>query len=73
MTRRWQRSRPASRSSWCIWVSGYEDRYTVLLDRLGPHRTGKACLYLKRLSDVDPDVLRTLVERSVRVARGVDR
>ena len=44
----------------------------VLLDRLGPHRTGKSCLYLKRLSDVDLDVLRTLVERSVRVARGVD-
>ena len=53
-------------------VSGYEHRYPVLLDRLGPHRTGKACLYLKRLSDVDLDVLRTLVERSVRVARGVD-
>ena len=53
-------------------VSGYEHRYPVLLDRLGPHRTGKSCLYLKRLSDVDLDVLRTLVERSVRVARGVD-
>lgn len=35
-----------------------------LLDRLGPHTTGKGCLYLKRLSDVDQSVLRELVERS---------
>lgn len=36
-----------------------------LLERLGPHSTGKSCLYLKRLSDVDPKVLRQLVEKSV--------
>jgi Domain of unknown function (DU1801) len=54
-------------------VGGFEDRYAKLLDRLGPHTTGKACLYLKRLADVDLDVLRQLVERSARVARGVDK
>jgi hypothetical protein len=32
-----------------------------LLQRLGPHTTGKGCLYVKRLSDVDEDVLRELV------------
>src|SRR5262249_55773830 len=53
-------------------VSGFEDRYPMLLDSLGPHRTGKSCLYLKRLGDVDLDVLRQLVERSMRVGRGVD-
>jgi hypothetical protein len=61
---------PRKRELVVYLVGGYEDRYAALLDRLGPHRTGKACLYLKRLSDVDLDVLRTLVERSVRVARG---
>jgi hypothetical protein len=35
-----------------------------LLDRLGPHTTGKGCLYLKRLDDVDRDVLTELVRRS---------
>ena len=54
-------------------VGGFEDRYPKLLERLGPHTTGKACLYLKRLAAVDLDVLRQLVERSVRVARGVDK
>ena len=43
------------------------------LARLGPHKTGKGCLYLKRLDDVDQDVLRELIDRSVRVHKGVDR
>lgn len=35
-----------------------------LLERLGTHTTGKGCLYVKRMSDVDESVLRELVERS---------
>ncbi|MGN0065452.1 MAG: DUF1801 domain-containing protein [Nocardioides sp.] len=35
-----------------------------LLERLGPHTTGKGCLYLKRLDAVDRDVLGELVRRS---------
>ena len=42
------------------------------MEKLGPHKTGKGCLYLKRLADVDLDVLRTLIDRSVRVRRGVE-
>jgi hypothetical protein len=54
-------------------VGGIEDRYPKLLERLGPHKTGKGCLYLKRLGDLDLDILRQLVERTVRVHRGADR
>jgi Domain of unknown function (DU1801) len=54
-------------------VGGVEGRYPQLLERLGPHRRGKGCLYLKRLDDVDHQVLRQLVERTVRVHRGADR
>src|SRR6476619_5416791 len=32
------------------------DRDPKLLARLGPHKVGKGCLYLKRLEDVDRDV-----------------
>ena len=35
-----------------------------LFDKLGPHTTGKGCLYLKRLSDVDPAVLETLIRNA---------
>jgi hypothetical protein len=41
---------------------GYDD----LLERLGRHRTGKVCVYVRRLGDVGLDVLRQLVERCVR-------
>lgn len=33
----------------------------ALLPRLGPHRMGKACLYVRRLAAVDEDVLRGLI------------
>ncbi|RLT41381.1 MAG: DUF1801 domain-containing protein [Chloroflexi bacterium] len=45
-------------------MSGF-DRYDELLAKLGKHSTGKSCLYIKRLADVDRDVLRQLVAASV--------
>lgn len=45
-------------------IAGFED-YEGLLARLGKHRTSVSCLYVKRLADVDLDVLRELVTRSV--------
>lgn len=38
----------------------------ALLAKLGKHKTGKTCLYLKRLADVDMDVLTQLIDASVR-------
>lgn len=35
--------------------------FETLLQRLGPHRMGKACLYLRQLSAVDEGVLRDLI------------
>ena len=43
---------------------GFEGR-EALLATLGKHKTGKVCLYLKRLSDADPNVLKAIVEASV--------
>ncbi|GAA4404595.1 hypothetical protein GCM10023168_17490 [Fodinibacter luteus] len=37
---------------------------TDLLERLGRHTTGKGCVYVKRLDDVDRDVLTELVRRA---------
>ena len=54
-------------------IGGFENRYQRVLARLGPHKTGKGCLYLKRLDDVDHDALRELIDRSVRVRKGIDR
>jgi hypothetical protein len=54
-------------------VGEFEIRHRSVLARLGPHKSGKGCLYIKRLDDVDRDALRELIDRSVRVRRGIDR
>ena len=40
-------------------------RYDALMRRLGKHKTGKSCLYIKRLADIDKGVLKQLVAESV--------
>ncbi len=48
-----------------LYIMAGFDRYETLLEQLGKHKTGKSCLYIKRLEDVDRQVLRQLVEESV--------
>ena len=43
------------------YFPGMEARREKLLAKLGKHRMGKACLYVKRLSDIDLKVLEQLV------------
>jgi hypothetical protein len=44
-----------------------------LLPRLGKHRVGKSCLYVRRLADVDVPTLRRLVTASVRTVQAPGR
>lgn len=55
-------------------MPGFETRQ-ALMARLGKHKTGKSCLYLKRLSDVDLPTLEALIAESVRAmaSQRVDR
>jgi len=48
-----------------VYITPGFDNYQPLLARLGKHKTGKVCLYLKRLADVDAAVLKELVAASV--------
>lgn len=55
-----------------IYLMSGVAREAELLASLGKHKTGKSCLYIKRLSDVDKDVLRRLIEVSVEKMRKED-
>lgn len=44
-----------------IYISHDFAAYEEHLAQLGPHTTGKGCLYLRRLSDVDAEALRALI------------
>lgn len=54
-------------------IGDFADRYQSALARLGPHQAGRGCLYIKRLDEVDHDALRELIDRSVRVRKGIGR
>ena len=47
-----------------LYVSTGVLRQAELLKRLGPHKTAVSCLYIKKLGDVDMEVLKELVSRS---------
>ena len=52
------------KSNLVVYIMSGFPRHAELMERLGKHRTGKSCLYINRLEDVDLDVLRELVRRS---------
>jgi len=51
-----------------LYLSTGEAWNEDLLGKLGKHKTGMGCLYFKRLADVDEDVLKKLIEESVKRA-----
>ena len=51
-----------------LYVPGSLSTYADLLEKLGKHKTGGGCLYIKTLSDVDTKVLEELIQRSLRMA-----
>ncbi len=49
-------------------MPGFEP-FRPLLDKLGKYKTGKSCLYINRLDDVDETVLEKLVADSVKLMK----
>ena len=45
--------------------AGYEERIPDMLEKLGKYKTGKSCLYIKKMEDVDTDVLREMIVESL--------
>ena len=60
---------PRKRALTLYIMAGFSE-YGELLAKLGKHTTGRSCLYIKSLADVDQDVLREMVAQSVRYIRG---
>lgn len=49
-------------------LAGFK-RFDTLMGKLGKYKTGKSCLYIKRLSDIDEKVLEKLIGESVKYMR----
>jgi hypothetical protein len=49
-----------------LYIMGGFDEYDNLLKKLGKYASGKSCLYIKRLEDVNTKVLQEIITRSVK-------
>lgn len=47
-----------------VYLCAGIDRFSETLAKLGKHKTGKGCLYIRRLDDVDESVLATLLKKA---------
>ena len=52
-----------------LYIMPGVERYPALMQKLGKHTTGKSCVYIKRLSDVNVDVLKELLAESLKVMK----
>lgn len=57
------------KQSLTLYIPGALEQYQGFLEKLGKHSTGKGCLYIKRLSDVDLGVLKELIAESDQVSK----
>ena len=55
---------PRKRNLSLYIIAGFS-RYDALMRKLGKFKTGKSCRYIKKLEDVDRDVLKELIKKSV--------
>jgi Domain of unknown function (DU1801) len=52
-----------------VYISYGFDQYPDLMAKLGKYTTGKSCLYIKKLSDIDLPTLRELIRQDIEKAR----
>lgn len=52
-----------------IYLTYGFDKYPELMEQLGKFKTGKGCLYIKRMSDINPAILEELIRKMVVEAR----
>lgn len=52
-----------------LYIMGGFSRHDELLEKLGKFKTGKSCLYIKRLADIDQKILTQLIRASVAYMR----
>ena len=55
---------PRKQSLTLYIMSGFSE-YEELMQQLGKYKTGKSCLYVKRLGDIDEGILKELISQSI--------
>lgn len=58
------------KASLTIYFSEGFDRHSALLSKLGKHKISVSCLYVKKLDDIDMEILRQMLEQSYKLSAG---
>ena len=53
------------KQNFAFYIPGTVEKQQVLLKKLGKHKTGKGCLYINRLDEVDLTVLKEIIIKGV--------
>lgn len=53
------------KQSLTLYIMGGFSQYDTLLEQLGKHKHGKSCLYINKLDDIDMDILKEMIQKSV--------
>ncbi len=61
------------KASLTLYIMAGFSLYDDLMDKLGKFKTGRSCLYVNRLNDIDRKVLRRLIKASVSQMRKLDK
>lgn len=56
-----------------VYLMGNFESRAALMEQLGPHRTGKSCLYIKRLSDIHLPTLKKLIQESCKAMKAANK
>jgi hypothetical protein len=56
-----------------LYIMGGFELHQDLLQKLGKHKTSVGCLYIKKLDDVDREVLKELVAESVKITKKLSK
>jgi hypothetical protein len=57
------------KDSFTLYLCGGFEPHADLMAKLGKHKTGGGCVYIKKLEDVDAKVLKQLVARTTKAAK----
>lgn len=57
------------KQSLTVYVMSHSNDYSDLLNKLGKHKTSKACIYINKLSDIDEKVLMQLIKKACEDAK----
>lgn len=57
------------KNEFALYLSSMFDKREELLKQFGKHKTAKACIYVKKLEDVDVAVLKKMISNSIKHAK----